>query len=137
MILCFATNGSTHTIGGVSATKSGDVYSVTSGDPQGIEITVANGSGVTSGTIYYGKSFLNRLNEKLDVYLKYNSIIDERMGNLNDNLKSVADKRIQLDDRIAKLTERYARQYSAMESTIAQFQETGNMLTSMLETKKD
>ena len=35
-----------------------------------------------------------------------------------------------------KLTERYARQYSAMESTIAQFQETGNMLTSMLETKK-
>ena len=133
----FATNGSTHTIGGVSATKSGDVYSVSSGAPQGIEITVANGSGVTSGTIYYGKSFLNRLNEKLDTYLKYNSIIDERMGNLNDTLKSVADKRIQLDDRIAKLTERYARQYSAMESTIAQFQETGNMLTSMLETKKD
>ena len=57
----FATNGSTHTIGGVSATKSGDVYSVTSGDPQGIEITVANGSGVTSGTIYYGKSFFKQI----------------------------------------------------------------------------
>ena len=34
-----------------------------------------------------------------------------------------------------KLTERYARQYSAMESSIASFQETGNMLTAMLEQK--
>ena len=30
----FATDGTTHTIGGVSATKSGDVYSVASGDPE-------------------------------------------------------------------------------------------------------
>ena len=30
----FATNGSTHTIGGVSATKSGDTYSVSSGNPK-------------------------------------------------------------------------------------------------------
>ena len=54
------TDGSTHTIGGVSATKSGDNYSVSSGDPTGLTITVANGSGVTSGNIYYGKSFINR-----------------------------------------------------------------------------
>lgn len=133
----FATNGSTHTIGGVSATKSGDIYSVASGNPQGIDIEVTNGSGVTSGTIYYGKSFLNRLTEKLDTYLKFNSIIDTRLTNLNDTLRNVADKRSQLDHRIQKLTERYAMQYSAMESTVAQFQETGNMLTSMLESKKD
>ena len=133
----FATNGSTHTIGGVSATKSGDIYTVASGNPQGIDIEVTNGSGVTSGTIYYGKSFLTRLNEKLDTYLKFNSIIDNRLGNLNDTLKTVADKRIALDNRIQKLTERYSMQYAAMESTVAQFQETGNMLTSMLETKKD
>ena len=37
---------------------------------------------------------------------------------------------------IEALKARYARQYSAMESTVAQFKETGNMLTSMLE-KKD
>ena len=76
----FATDGSsTHTtIGGVSATKSGDNYSVTSGDPQGLTISVANGSGVTSGTIYYGKSFINKVVDKLDVYLKFNSIIDQK-----------------------------------------------------------
>ena len=133
----FATDGTTHTIGGVSATKSGDVYSVASGDPTGLNIEVKNGSGVTSGTIYYGKSFLNLLKDKLDTYLKFNSIIDTRMNNLNTTLRTVSDKRMALEGRIQKLTERYAMQYSAMESTIAQFQETGNMLTSMLETKKD
>ena len=131
----FATNGSTHTIGGISATKSGDKYTVSSGDPQGLTIEVANGSGVTSGTIYYGKSFINRLEDKLDTYLKFNSILDTRMNGLEDTLKTVAEKRLSLETRVASLTQRYARQYSAMESTVAQFQETGNMLTQMLETK--
>ena len=133
----FSTDGTTHTIGGISATKSGDTYSVASGDPQGLTIEVENGSGVTSGTIYYGKSFLTLLEDKLDRYLKFNSIIDTRVTNLTDTLRTVSDKRIALEGRIQKLTERYALQYSSMESTIAQFQETGNMLTSMLETKKD
>ena len=66
----FSTDGSTHTIGGVSATKSGDTYSVASGNPKGLTIEVENGSGVTSGTIYYGKSFLNLLNRKTGYILK-------------------------------------------------------------------
>ena len=133
----FATDGSsTHTIGGVSATKSGDNYSVTSGDPQGLTIAVANGSGVTSGTIYYGKSFINQVVDKLDNYLSFNSILDQRVENLNDTLSTVAEKRSALEVRIESITQRYARQYSAMESTIASIQETGNMLTAMLE-KKD
>ena len=69
--------------------------------------------------------------------MKFNSILDSRVNNLNDTLRTVSEKRLSLEDRIQKLTERYARQYSAMESTVAQFQETGNMLTSMLETNKD
>ena len=133
----FATDGSsTHTIGGVSATKSGDNYSVTSGDPQGLTIAVANGSGVTSGTIYYGKSFINQVVDKLDNYLSFDSILDQSVQNLNDTLSTVAEKRSALEVRIESITQRYARQYSAMESTIASFQETGNMLTAMLE-KKD
>ena len=61
---------------------------------------------------------------------------DQRVNNLNDTLATVAEKRTALEGRIESITERYARQYSAMESTVASFQETGNMLTAMLE-KKD
>ena len=75
------------------------------------------------------------MTDKLDNYLKFNSIIDTRMNNLNDTIRTVSEKRIALESRIEKLTQRYATQYSAMESTVAQFQETGNMLTSMLDSK--
>ena len=101
-----------------------------------LQLSVANGSGVTSGTIYYGKSFINQVVDKLDNYLSFNSILDQRVDNLNDTLSTVAEKRSALEARIESITQRYARQYSAMESTIASFQETGNMLTAMLE-KKD
>ena len=127
----FATDGSTHTIGGVSATKSGLNYTVSSGNPTGFNLQVQ--SGTTSGNIYYGKSFLNRLQDKLDVFLEFNSILDTRTQGLNKTLVDLVDKRAALDDRIAKLTMRYATQYSAMESTVAQFKETGDMLTAMLE----
>tara|TARA_B100000989_G_scaffold288645_1_gene259558 strand:+ start:1629 stop:3296 length:1668 start_codon:yes stop_codon:yes gene_type:complete len=131
----FSTDGSTHTIGGVSATKSGDNYSVTSGDPQGLTITVTGG--ISSGTVFIGKSFLDLLKDKLDTYLKFNSILDTKISGLNDTLENVAEKRFALEDRRDKLTLRYQRQYAAMESSIASFQETGNMLTQMLEVDND
>tara|TARA_B100000886_G_C20419660_1_gene490923 strand:+ start:223 stop:1890 length:1668 start_codon:yes stop_codon:yes gene_type:complete len=131
----FSTDGSNHTIGGVSATKSGDNYSVSSGDPQGLTITVTGG--VTSGTVYIGKSFLDLLKDKLDTYLKFNSILDTKIDGLNDTLENVSEKRFALEDRRDKLTQRYQRQYAAMESTVAAFQETGNMLTQMLDVNKD
>ncbi len=133
----FVTNGSnSHTIGGVAASKSGSTFTVASGDPKGIVATYSP-SGSANYTIYYGKSFLDLVKDKLDVYLKFNSIIDTRISNLNESLSTVAEKKIQLEDRMEKLTQRYARQYSSMESSIASFQETGNMLTAMLETNKD
>lgn len=131
----FSTDGSTHTIGGVSATKNGLNYTVSSGDPNGMVLQVQ--SGTTSGNVYYGKSFLNLVTEKLDVFLEFNSILDTRTKGLNETLSGLVDKRAALDDRIAKLTQRYATQYSAMESTVAQFKETGDMLSAMLESQKD
>ncbi len=132
----FATDGSSnHTIGGVAAAKSSNTYTVSSGDPKGISVNVSGG--VTSGTIYYGKSFLSLLEEKLENYLKFNSLLDQRVANLKDQISTVGDKRRALEGRIEKLTERYQRQYAAMESSVAAFQETGNMLTAMLENNKD
>ena len=131
----FATDGSTHTIGGVSATNSGTNFSVSSGNPSGITVSVANSA--TSANIYYGKSFLTLVQDKLDVFLKFNSIIDQRISNFNDTLATVSEKRIALESRIESLTARYAKEYASMENSVAGFKETGNMLTAMLEAKND
>ena len=47
--------------------------------------------------IFYGKSFINRVVDKLDAYLKFNSILDTRMNGLEDTLKTVAEKRLSLE----------------------------------------
>ena len=131
----FSTDGSTHTIGGVSATKNGTQYSVSSGDPNGLVVNVA--SGVTSGNIYYGKSFLQLTTDTIETYIKFNSSIDTQVQSNKDRLRELADKRIRLEERIEKLTQRYAIQYSNMEAAVAGLNETGNMLNAMLETDKD
>lgn len=129
----FATDGSTHTIGGVSASKDGTTYTVSSGDPTGISLEVA--SGTTSGTVYYGKSFLTLAIEQVEDYLKFDSIIAQRITGFNESLSTLSDKRARMEARIEALYSRYQKSYGQMESTIAGLSQTGDMLTAMLEPK--
>lgn len=129
----FSTDGSTHTIGGENATKNGTLYTVSSGNPNGLVLNVT--SGTTAGNVFYGKSFLTLVQDKLKNYLEFNNIIDQRISNSNNTLDELAEKKMRLDSRIESLYRRYQKQYAAMESTIAGIAETGDMLTAMLETK--
>ena len=131
----FATDGSTHTIGGISASKSGTKYTVSSGNPSGLVLNVADG--ITSGNVYYAKSFLTLATEMLEDYIKFDSSIDTQVNSNRERLRTLADKRLRLEERIEKLTQRYATQYGNMESAVANLNETGNMLTAMLESNKD
>lgn len=131
----FATNGSTHTIGGVNATKNGTKYSVSSGDPNGLVLNVANG--ITSGNVYYGKSFLSLAHETVEVFTKFDSVIDTQVESSRSRIKDLAEKRLRLEDRIEKLTQRYQKQYANMESAVAGLNETGNMLTALLNNDDD
>ena len=73
------------------------------------------------------------------------SIIEKMLKQRNDSIEAfkkanrtdLVDKEERLDSRIESLKLRYARQYAAMESSIAGFSETGDMLTSLLDTKND
>ena len=44
------------TVGGVSTSQSGSTYTVASGDPNGIALTIDASN--TTGTIHYGRSFI-------------------------------------------------------------------------------
>ena len=123
-------DGSNVTIGGVSTSNSGTQYTVASGNPNGIVIDIPSGTGATSGTIHYGRSFLTLLEEQLTAYTDFNGLIDNKIEGNNARLKDLVKKQEALDDKIASLYERYRNQYSYMESSIASLQETGNMLES-------
>ena len=116
----------TATVGGVSTTQSGSLYTVASGDPNGIALEINSSN--TNGTIHYGRSFISLLQEKLDTFLKFNGLISSKVQGANKRLSELSDKQANLEDRIAKLYSRYEIQYSAMESTIAGLNETSSLL---------
>ena len=54
-------------------------------------------------------------------------------SDLRENLRDIPDRQQKLEDRVAKLTQRYAMQYSNMEGAVAGLKDTGDMISQMLE----
>ncbi len=116
----------TATVGGVSTSQSGSIYTVASGDPNGIALEINSSN--TTGTVHYGRSFITLLQDKLDTFLKFNGLISSKVDSANQRLSELAQKQENLEDRIASLYSRYETQYAAMESTIAGLNETSSLL---------
>ena len=116
----------TATVGGVSTSQSGSIYTVASGDPNGIALEINSSN--TTGTVHYGRSFISLLQDKLDTFLKFNGLISSKVDSANQRLSELAQKQENLEDRIASLYSRYETQYAAMESTIAGLNETSSLL---------
>ena len=124
-----------YNIDGVKMTASGNSYTSTSGDSNGMVMNIA--SGVTSANIYYGKSLMSSMDDSLTNFLAFNGDIATRINNLGERLDDIADEKANLEERMNALTDRYTFQFSAMEQAIAGLQETGNYLDQMLKTSKE
>ena len=119
-------NGSSTTIDGVAASASGNQYTVSSGNANGIKVEITRGA--TSGKIHYGRSFITQLDEEINTFIKFNGLIDNSIEGNKNRLKDLVKQQESLDDKIASLYQRYRSQYSYMEGAIAALNETGNML---------
>ena len=128
--------GSDYFIDGVQMTANGTLYTSGSGDSNGMVMNIAS-SDVSSANIYYGKSLMTKIDASLSNFLEFNGDINNRISNLTDKLSDFKDQKINLDERMATLTDRYALQFSSMEQSIAGLKETGNYLDQMLKQDKD
>ena len=124
-------SGSNYLIDGTAMSASGDAYTSNSGDSSGMVINISS-SDVSGANVYYGKSLLSLVDTDLTNYLAFNGDINNRINNLNDKLTDISDQKDLLADRMAKVTERYTRQFASMEQSIAGLKETGNYLDQML-----
>ena len=115
---------------------NGTLYTYGSGDSVGMVINIAS-SDVSSANIYFGKSLMTNIDKSLTNFLSYNGDINNRINNLTDKLSEFNDAKTLLDDRMARLTDRYSLQFSSMEQSIAGLKETGNYLDQMLKQDKD
>lgn len=127
-----AKSGSDYTLAGVTLSSSGSNYTSASGDTNGMVLTISD-TNITSANIYFGESLLSKMDDSIAQLLTYNGDIETRLTNLRDDLSGISDRQSKLDARIAKLTDRYAMQYSAMEGIVAGLKDTGDMISKMLE----
>ena len=129
-------SGSDYFIDGVQMTASGTLYTSGSGNSVGMVMNIAS-SDVSSANIYFGKSLMTEIDKSLTNFLSYNGDINNRISNLSEKLGDFEDQKTHLDERMARLSDRYALQFSSMEQSIAGLKETGNYLDQMLKQEKD
>lgn len=125
-------SGSDYILDSVTLTNSGSNYTSASGNTKGITLTISD-TNVTSANIYYGESLLSKIDDNLAQLLTFNGDIATRINGLRENLRDIPDRQQKLEDRVAKLTQRYAMQYSNMEGAVAGLKDTGDMISQMLE----
>ena len=125
-------SGSDYILDGVTLSNSGSNYTSASGNTKGMTLTISD-TNVTSANIYYGESLLSKIDDSLAQLLTFNGDIETRIDSLRENLRDIPDRQQKLEDRVAKLTQRYAMQYSNMEGAVAGLKDTGDMISQMLE----
>ena len=125
-------SGSDYILDGVTLSNSGSNYTSASGSTKGMTLTISD-TNVTSANIYYGESLLSKIDDSLTQLLTFNGDIETRIDSLRENLRDIPDRQQKLEDRVEKLTQRYAMQYSNMEGAVAGLRDTGDMIAQMLE----
>ena len=77
-------------------------------------------------------AFASRFGSVIDGYVGSAGVLNSRTDGLNAQLRRVADQRAALDLRMEQVEERLRRQFSALDASLAQFQNTSEFLGQQL-----
>ena len=89
--------------------------------PERVQALLTGASGLTA-----------QLSTVLSQYLDSDGRITNAMANLDSQLDDIEDDNLRLQDRAASLEERYRRQFTALDTLIAQMNSTSEFLTNQL-----
>ena len=109
----------------------GGKFKITDGDARGLALTMlGNGE---DAKIFIGKSLMQTIQEFTENILKPNNEIDTKIQTYNDDIIEFNDKITELNERMDNQRSRYMEQFTAMESSVASFKKTGDLLTNFME----
>jgi flagellar hook-associated protein 2 len=123
------------TIDGLPATGSGQI--LTAQSILGISVQISGESTGFLGSVNISKGIVSSIDNLLDGLLLGNGLIKSREDNLNEKLQDIVIEREELESRITSLEARYIKQFSALDSLIAQFNSTSSFLTTQLDNLVD
>jgi flagellar capping protein FliD len=106
-----------------------------SGEPDaatGIRLLIEGGSTGSRGTVTFERGVAARLGSLIDAFLAPGGVLTGRQDALGQELKDLADKRVALDERIARSERRLSASFTANDIIISRFNTTADFLTSQL-----
>ena len=127
----FATDGSSATLDGDAMTLSGSTFSISSGDAEGLNVTIS-GNGANTN-IYVGTSLLEKMRDYTNSMTTFNGTLNERLRDYNTDVSNYNLELSDLDARIERVREEYINRFTAMDVALASFNRTGDSLDAMME----
>jgi flagellar hook-associated protein 2 len=109
----------------------GGKFKITSGDARGLALTML-GDG-EDANIFIGKSLMQTLQEFTENILVPNNDIDIKIKTYNDDIVEFNEKITELSERMDNQRALYTEQFTAMESSVASFKKTGDLLTNFMD----
>jgi len=108
----------------------GGKFKITSGDARGLALTML-GDG-EDANIFIGKSLMQTIQEFTENILEKKHI-DIKIKTYNDDIVEFNEKMTDLNERMDNQRALYTEQFTAMESSVASFKKTGDLLTNFMD----
>ncbi|MFZ3043283.1 MAG: flagellar filament capping protein FliD [Thiobacillus sp.] len=119
-------------IGGVSATGSGQLLSAISGDALGMGILINGGALGDRGVLNYSQGYATTLNNWSTTVLASDSIIAARTEGIGRSITDIDKRRTDLQARLVNIEKRYRAQFTALDTMLSSMNTTSSFLTQQL-----
>jgi flagellar hook-associated protein 2 len=121
------------TINGVAAVGAGQNLTGAVGtSAEGLKLLIAGGALGARGSVDFSQGYAYKLNDLVGKMLGTSGLLNARTDGINRTIKDIDDRRTVLTDRLATIEARYRAQFSALDTLVSKFQNTGNFLTQQL-----
>ncbi|ODU02884.1 MAG: hypothetical protein ABS89_05295 [Thiobacillus sp. SCN 63-1177] len=120
------------TIGGATASGSGQILTASGGDATGLAVAVNGGILGSRGTLHYSQGYAAALNKWAGSILDGDSIISARTDGIDRSIKDIGKRRTEFEARLVNMEKRYRAQFVALDSMLASMNNTSNYLTQQL-----
>jgi flagellar hook-associated protein 2 len=119
-------------IGGTTATGSGQLLSAIGGDALGLGLLVNGGALGDRGVLHYSQGYASTLNKWAASVLGAESIISARTDGIGKSIADLGKRRTELETRLINIEKRYRAQFTALDSMLSSMNQTSAYLTQQL-----
>ena len=120
------------TIGGIEAEGSGGTLTGAMGAVDGLSVQVDEGQEGDLGLLTFSTGLMADLDNRINALIGPQGSLTSREDSLNNQLSDLDEDRARLDQRMARVEDRYVQQFTAMDSMVAELQQTSEFLSQQL-----